>query len=133
MRNYIFGIIAICLVCIGCGKPEPTIEPISQSVSATILLPSKKPLSNQKIILMPVEIYGPIRAIVTNTNSDGVFTIPESEQTVYPISYKIYVILKSPKHKTLLPSKYYDREDDESDLIVDMANIVGNLTLKMKK
>ena len=131
MRYKICYVTLIGLLLVGCGQSTPVIQPITQSISGTILLPSKKPLSNQRIVLIPVEIHGPIRSIVTNTNNDGMFTITEPEQVVYPVSYKIYVIPKSPKHKKLLPSKYYDREDDESDLVIDMNTVNGNITLKM--
>ena len=133
MKHKIYYVVIVCLLCLGCGQSQSTIKPITQPISATILLPSKKPLSNQRIVLIPVEIHGPIRSIVTNTNNDGVFTITESEQAVYPVSYKIYVIPESPKHRKLFPPKYYDRDDDESDLIMDMANITGNFTLRMIK
>ena len=133
MKHKIYYVVIVCLLCLGCDQSQSTIKPITQPISATILLPSKKPLSNQRIVLIPVEIYGPIRSVVTNTNNNGVFTITESEQEIYPVSYKIYVIPESPKHKQLFPSKYHDRDDDESDLIMDMANITGNLTLRMRK
>lgn len=76
---------------------------------------------------MPTELYGIARSIVLDTDSKGTALIAEA----FPTQYKVYVILKSPKHKQYLPSKYYDREDDESDLVIDMNTVNGNITLKM--
>jgi hypothetical protein len=137
MNKKFFAII-VCLCCIGCGESKPQAQAISEPISATILLPSKKPLSNQKIILMPTELYGTAselygtaRPVIAHTDENGLFKTDNAKFAVYPISYKIYVILKSRTHKKYLPSKYYDREDDESDLILDMKIVSGGCTLRM--
>ena len=126
-------LVLCCTLFVGCSSSKPQLEPINKMISGCVMLPNKTRLKNQRIILIADYAYPTARSIVSEIDKDGYFNISNTETPIYPIKYKVFVILSSPSDKKYIPQKYYDREDDESDLIIDLTEDSSDLVLRMNK
>ncbi len=118
---------------IGCGKSLPKIESVS-NVGGKILMPNGRVLKYGKLLFIPTERYDVAKSLSVEIKDDGSF---KSEENLYEINYKIMVLTGSGKErmyiKKYVPEKYYDREEEDSDLFVNPEVQANNLVLKMTK
>ena len=118
---------------IGCGKSLPKIESVS-NVGGKILMPSGRVLKYGKLLFIPTERYDVAKSLSVEIKDDGSF---KSEENLYEINYKIMVLTGRGKErmyiKKYVPEKYYDREEEDSDLFVNPEVQADNLVLKIKK
>ena len=133
---------AACLLCVavvGCGTAKPEVD-LVDAVRGKVLLPTGKPLKGGIVVLRPTAaIAGVAQPVTAEVDSDGSFVIEggDADKKLAAGEYKVFVNLSSnPKHRSLqrqVPEKYQSIGDDDSDLIIDLAEQAEGFVLKMNK
>lgn len=129
----------LSVVLAGCGRGRPEVD-LVDSVRGKVLLPTGKPLKGGRVVLRPTAaLHGVAGPVTAEVASDGSFAIEGSDsgKKLAAGEYKVFVNLSgNPRLRMLrrqVPEKYQSIDDDESDLIVDLAKQAEGFVLKMNK
>ena len=132
--------VMLCCISTGCGSAQLGNAPEVSEVNGTVLLPTGRPLKGGKLVLRPNggAVRG-ARAMSADINKDGTFSIRSSseESKIVATEYKVFINVSSdPRLRSVrsqVPQKYQDIGEDETDLLVNLAEQSDILVLKMTK
>ena len=131
--------VMLCCISTGCGSAQLGNAP-EVSEKRYRSLTNRASLKGGKLVLRPNggAVRG-ARAMSADINKDGTFSIRSSseESKIVATEYKVFINVSSdPRLRSLrsqVPQKYQDIGEDETDLLVNLAEQSDSLVLKMTK